>query len=214
MIAISMRMTQQVYPGGEREIRDALSHDWWRFLDAALPDTPVIPVPNIGARAIAFLRRIPVSGIVLTGGEDWGEFPERDATEEQLIAWAERMSLPIFGVCRGAQVLNRTMGGDISSGFAEKHVRTRHILQVRGYASGPQGPVASLEVNSYHNCGIGKADLAPALEPWAIAEDGSVEAFSGDHGRITGIMWHPERESVAREHDIHLFQQHLKLVKP
>lgn len=213
MIAVSMRMAQQLYPGGEREIRDALARDWWRFLGEALPDISFVPVPNIGGQAVALLQQLPVTGIVLTGGDDWGVFPERDATEKELVLWAERMSLPIVGVCRGAQVLNRLMGGGISFGFAERHVRTRHVVRVKPYVNGPQWPVASLEVNSYHNCGMAKADLAPALTPWATVEDGSVEGFSDDQGRVMGIMWHPERERVAQEHDIHLFQQHLKQVK-
>lgn len=210
MIAISMRMMRHVYSGGSEEMRDALAHDWWRFLREALPDAPFVPVPNIGGQAVALLQQLPVTGIVLTGGDDWGVFPERDATEKEMVLWAERVSLPIVGVCRGAQVLNRLMGGRISSGFAERHVKTRHVVKIEACPSGPHWPATSREVNSYHNCGMAKADLAPALTPWATAEDGSVEGFSGDQGRVTGIMWHPERERVAQEHDIHLFQQLLK----
>jgi putative glutamine amidotransferase len=207
MIAISMRMMQHIHPDGTGEVRDALAHDWWRFLCGVLSGIPFLPVPNIEARSIAFLQRLPITGIVLTGGDDWGVFPERDATEERLILWAKDMSLPIMGVCRGAQVLNQVMGGRTSSNFTKLHAGTRHMVQTRKCDHGPTWPAPSFEVNSYHNLGIRETDLAAELEPWAIAEDGSVEGFSRGGGKMMGIMWHPERERVTQQHDIHLFQQ-------
>ena len=209
MIVISMRMTRHVYPGGSEEKRDALAHDWWRFLHTALPGVPVLPMPNIGGRAVALLHELPIRCLVLSGGDDWGVFPERDATERELVLWAERMSIPVLGVCRGAQVLNRIRGGRIRSGFDESHVGTHHSIRVEACPHGHWPP--ELEVNSYHACGISAEDLAPGLNAWATAEDGSVEAFSSPDGKQVGNLWHPERETVAREHDMHLFQ-HLNRV--
>lgn len=206
MIAISMRMTRHTYPDGTAETRDALARDWWRFLRAALPDVPVMPVPNTGGRAVSLLEELPVSGLILSGGDDWGAFPERDATERELLLWAERMSLPVLGVCRGAQVINRALGGATGSGFAERHVRTRHAVRVEAWPGALPCP-AALEVNSFHAHGIEARGLAPGLTVRAVAGDGSVEAFTGDSGRLTGVMWHPEREAEAQAHDVRLFQQ-------
>lgn len=206
MIAISMRMTQHSYPGGGREIRDALAQDWWRFLEQALPDVMVAPLPNMGRRTVSLVRELPISGLILSGGDDWGVFPERDATEKELVRWAESLSLPIVGVCRGAQVINRLRGGNTSPGFGPDHAGARHAVHVKPCAGVRRGLMSSREVNSYHNYGIRPADLAPGLTPWALAEDGSVEAFCSADGRVTGIMWHPEREARAQAQDIHLFQ--------
>lgn len=211
MIAISMRMMRHLYPDGGEEKRDALAQDWWRFLRAALPDVSVMPVPNIGGQVTALLQELPISGLILSGGDDWGVFPERDATERELFLWAQRMSLPVVGVCRGAQVLNLLMDGRISSGFGKKHVKTRHLIRIE--QDEPHWPAMSRDVNSYHNCGMAKEDLASALTPWAVAEDGSVEAFTGYNGRLTGIMWHPERENEAHEHDIRIFQHYFRQVR-
>lgn len=201
MLAISMRMMRHTYPGG-MEIRDALAGEWWHFLEQALPNIPVIPLPNIGQRIAVWLQKLPVSGLILSGGDDWGVFPQRDATEREMVCWAESRGLPILGVCRGAQVLNRLMGGQTGTGFGAQHAGTRHIIHSMGR---PICRQTSLEVNSYHNCGIRQTDLAPGLIPLALADDGSIEAFSSADGRLTGIMWHPEREAMAQEHDIHLF---------
>lgn len=206
MFAISMRMMRHSYPGGSQEVRDALAQDWWRFLEQALPGMPVLPLPNRGREAVALVQALPVSGLIFSGGDDWGLFPQRDATEEALFQWAKRQNLPVLGVCRGAQIINRFMGGHTGAGFGAKHAGTRHTLSLMPCAGGPQLSITSLEVNSYHNDGIGQDDLAPALSPWAVAPDGSVEGFSSADGRMTGIMWHPEREIEAQAHDIHLFQ--------
>lgn len=212
MIAISMRMTRHKYSSGDEEKRDALAQDWWSFLRTALPGVSVIPVPNIGGQAVALLQELPISGLVLSGGDDWGVFPERDATEQELLLWAERMSLPVLGVCRGAQVINRALGGTTGSGFAERHVHTRHAIRVEAWPGGLSCPT-SLNVNSYHACGMEAAQLAPGLLAWAVAEDGSVEAFTDDSGRLTGVMWHPEREAEAQEHDVRLFQHCFRRVR-
>lgn len=206
MIAITMRMMRHSYPGGTQEVRDALAQDWWSFLNRALPGVPVLPLPNIGREAVALAQALPVSGLILTGGDDWGLFPRRDATEEALFRWAERQALPVLGVCRGAQIINRFMGGHTGTGFGTKHAGARHALHVVPRAREPQLSTAPLEVNSWHNGGIRQDDLAPGLSPWAFAPDGSVEAFCSAEGGITGIMWHPEREPTAQAHDIHLFQ--------
>lgn len=206
MIAITMRMMRHSHPSGIQEIRDALAQDWWSFLSQALPGVPVLPLPNIGREAVALAQALPVSGLILTGGDDWGLFPQRDTTEEALFRWAERQALPVLGVCRGAQIINHFMGGHTSPGFGAKHAGARHALHVVPRAQEPQLSATSLEVNSYHNGGIKQDDLAPGLTPWAFAPDGSVEGFCSAEGRLTGIMWHPEREPTAQAHDINLFQ--------
>lgn len=206
MLAISMRMMRHSYPNGGQEVRDALAQDWWRFLKTALPGVPVAPIPNIGEGVEALLQALPLSGLILSGGDDWGTFPERDATETALFHWAERHHLPILGVCRGAQVLNLLRGGSIAPGFGNAHIRTRHAVYPRRCAGAPPWPASPLEVNSYHACGIRQEDLASGLTPWAVAGDGTVEGFCSADGRITGIIWHPEREAAARSHDIRLFQ--------
>lgn len=206
MLALSMRMVRQRHPSGNEELRDALAQDWWRFLTQAIPHMPVIPVPNTGKNAVVLLEALPVGGLLLTGGDDWGVFPQRDATEAALWAWAEQQDMPVLGVCRGAQVINRMLGGGLTTGFEAKHAGTRHTVTCRPCAGLPGMTAGEREVNSFHRCGLWPEDLAPGLSAWARDNDGNVEAFAGDNGRIIGVLWHPEREHPAQAADMALFR--------
>ena len=105
MLGLTMRMTRKEYPGADSELRDAIACDWPRFLERALPDMPYIFLPNSGEAIIRYAERLGIDALLLTGGDDWGIFPERDETEPRLFAWAREKNFPIFGVCRGAQVI-------------------------------------------------------------------------------------------------------------
>ena len=52
----------------------------------------------------SFLNKIPLSGILLSGGNDLGSFPDRDNTELNLINYAIQKSIPILGICRGCKL--------------------------------------------------------------------------------------------------------------
>ena len=49
------------------------------------------------------------------------------------------------------------------------------------------------EVNSYHHNIIKKNSLGKNLQPFAIADDGSIEGFFHTEFPLYGVMWHPER---------------------
>ena len=205
-LAVSQRMTRQTYPGGTVELRDALAHDWWDFLARAVPHMLAITVPNTGDAALPLLDTLPVGGLLLTGGDDWSVFPERDATETALWAWARQRGLPVLGVCRGAQVINRLLGGSVSKGFDPAHVGTRHDIHCQPWPGLSAVSSGQREVNSFHRCGLRPADLAPGLRAWAHDIDGTIEAFADDKGQVLGILWHPEREHPAQDADLVLFK--------
>lgn len=207
MIALTMRMARHHYPGGTEEIRDALARDWWNFLEQALPGRALWPVPNMGESIVGMARTLPLSGIVLTGGENWGAYPARDSTEQALLRLAQELSLPVLGVCRGAQVLNRALGGG-SPLPVPGHAGTRHRIDMQARAGLPVGESCARDVNSFHNMGLLKEYLASSVHAWATAHDNTIEAFCSQDGRLCGILWHPEREARADEQDIQLFRQH------
>lgn len=207
MIALTMRLTRHEYPNGTEEIRDALARDWWNFLEQALPGRALWPVPNIGENIAGMARALPLSGLILTGGEDWGVYPARDSTEHALLRLAQERSLPVLGVCRGAQVLNSALGGESPHPVSD-HAGTRHRIDMQARAGLPVKESDVREVNSFHNMGLLKEDLAPSLHAWATAQDNTVEAFSSQEGLLCGILWHPERETCADIRDIQLFQYH------
>src|SRR5277367_5493920 len=105
-VAITQRVSRvPVY--GER--RDCLDQAWTKFL-AACGLLPVL-LPNFTDVALALCEDVRIAGLVLTGGNDLaelgGDAPERDAVENALLDLAERRSLPVIGVCRGMQLIQR-----------------------------------------------------------------------------------------------------------
>src|SRR6201989_1116282 len=69
------------------------------------PDPPVTEDPDL------LLDR--VDALLLAGGVDYGEAPERDAFETALARRAMERDLPLLGVCRGMQLMNVARGGTL-----------------------------------------------------------------------------------------------------
>jgi N5-(cytidine 5'-diphosphoramidyl)-L-glutamine hydrolase len=193
LIAISQRVAVSP-PFGER--RDCLDQAWIRFMTTCglIP----LPVPN-EERAVQLLcSTVPVSGIILTGGNDLsaygGDAPERDATEIALMDFADRTAVPVLGVCRGMQMIQHHFGIRLEPVIG--HVAPKQVISIEG---------KSAEVNSYHN--FGTVETSSPLEAWAIADDGVVKAVRHKTKPMIGIMWHPERLSPFASRDISLFQK-------
>jgi putative glutamine amidotransferase len=195
-IAVTQRV-DIVAKRGER--RDALDQRWTEFLAAC--GLLAVPMPNrpeaAGALFDALFDAMAPAGLLLTGGNDpvaiGGDAPERDATEAALIERARACGLPVFGVCRGLQVLLARDGAVLKP--VAGHVTAAHRVRIDGVPA---------EVNSYHIWG---ASEAPAgFEVWAVAEDGVIEAARHRRDPVAGIMWHPERTVPFAPRDIALFR--------
>ena len=198
---------------------------------------PVVLPPVAGIRAVeTLLERI--SGLLLTGGTDlhpgyYGEdpdpklgatIPERDAFEVALVEGALRRGIPIFGICRGMQVLNVALGGtlyqDLPSqlgGTVFEHwqrapkCQPAHEVEVReGSWVGEVMESRYIEINSYHHQGI--KDLAGGLVVSARSSDGVVEAIeSRDFTErwMVGVQWHAEAMRGAAAEHRGLFEAHV-----
>jgi putative glutamine amidotransferase len=179
---------------GER--RDCLDQAWSRFLLACglLP----LLLPNSTEAALALCRRSGIGGLLFTGGNDLaalgGDAPERDAVESALLDWALERNLPLLGVCRGMQVIQRHFA--IPLRRVAGHVAQRQVIRIEG---------EPIEVNSYHR--FAASDSLAPLEVWAVADDGVVKAIRHAAAPITGIMWHPERCSPFSPADVMLFRR-------
>lgn len=185
-IGISMRIVQAV---GYAETRDALSQEWARLMAQALPDTPWLPIPNLGAESVvAFCKDWKLNGLILSGGDDIGQSPLRDSTEHALLDWAEQYDVPTLGVCRGMQLMCARSGAVLVE--VQGHVRTRHALL--GERKG--------EVNSFH---AWAPDRCPSgFRSTAHSTDGVLEAVAHDTLPWEGWMWHPEREASPDALDV------------
>lgn len=208
-IGISMRVVRSEYG----ETRDALARDWPVLLEklgrvhACAPEWFLLP--NMGEDCVSLARRYGVQGLLLTGGDDIGATPDRDATEQALLQWAAEERLPVLGVCRGAQMLARHAKAELTRVQRERHVAARHAVEWRSadaQASFWQQALpgqGNAEVNSYHNWGLFPEGCPDCLRITAVCpEDGSIEAFCHAALPWLGIFWHPEREKTPCDPDM------------
>lgn len=173
-------------------------------------------------------------GFLFSGGSDvdprfYGESPspqiyafdtERDASELLLMRRVIAAGKPVFGICRGLQVMNVAFGGtliqDLPSEMkqalqhTQKVPRTKTSHSVRVLEDSRLFTLLNgrktLYVNSLHHQAI--KTLAAELRAVAFAPDGIIEAAEHvNNDRILGIQWHPE--SMAAGGDAlmnHLFR--------
>lgn len=182
VIAISQRVDRVPARAESRDALDQRLTGWVTAL-GGLP----LPVPNtLGDDLAHWLAVLRPAAILLSGGNDIGDSPERDRTEAALLQHAERTGLPVLGICRGMQMLAIHAGGTLVP--VNGHAGTRHALQGDEVACG----MLPAEVNSFHNWGL--AVCPPDYVALANAPDGSIEAMRHSGLRWEGWMWHAERE--------------------
>ena len=161
-----------------------------------------------------------LDGLVLEGGSDvwpgsYGEEPLhenwrgdriRDEYEAALLRAFERAGKPVFGVCRGLQLINVACGGTLYQDIATQrpdatthrdaglYDRNLHEVEfVPGSKLAQLYPgIARATTNSVHHQAI-KA-LAPGFEVEATCPaDGTIEAVRRKQGSyLAAVQWHPE----------------------
>lgn len=112
----------------------------------------------------------------------------RDSIEIKLINYALENHIPLFGVCRGMQMINGFLGGKLTRVLDKSHpVAINHYIQVPNCD-------ATYEINSFHRDVIKINGLSNKLKIIALHENSEhVEAFEGYKQPILGMQWHPER---------------------
>ena len=128
--------------------------------------------------------------------------PQRDEAEYALIRAFLAAGKPIFGICRGCQLLNVYFGGtlyqDLPSqipGCGQHRMEApfhRACHQCIPEAGTPMADWGCFGINSHHHQAI--KDIAPGYMTMGKAEDGVIEAiFDPAHPFRWGVQWHPER---------------------
>lgn len=191
------------------ESRDCLDQRWAKL--ALAIDFLPIPLPNLSIQYVPILLdTLQLDAIVVSGGNSIaleghpisGAAPERDAFETCLVNEAIERNIPLLGVCRGMQLINVTLGGQLQ--VVEGHVACRHPVHKIDPASDIRFPS---KVNSFHNYGIAENDLAENLIALLRDDSGYIEAFQHKYAAATGIMWHPEREEPFDILDLNLIAE-------
>lgn len=172
----------------------------------------LVPISNVLEDPVTYAKEMDVEGFIFTGGN--GVMPQlfseevtfsnkfskdRERTEKLLLGHAIQARLPVLGVCRGLHYMNVHFGGKLIQNMTTistlPHVAKDHqITLVDKHAKEHFGSDTIL-TNSFHNQGITKATLAPALIPFAVCADETIEAAYHKELPIAGVTWHPERKS-------------------
>lgn len=189
------------------EKRDAISHDWPTFLEK-INAFPII-IPNSISKPKEFFDKIGLDGFILSGGDNIGDNIERDKIEKSIIEYGIKNKLPIFGVCRGMQVINSYFGGNTEKSLTSKHVKNNHLVVIQKNNFSEINSDDSIKVNSYHNNIIKEKFLGKDLVSFALTKnDMTIEGFFHKNLSIMGVMWHPERQQ--KQFDKLLFKNFFK----
>lgn len=160
-----------------------------------------------------------IDGLYLTGGNDidptiFGEEPHpnlgeinpiRDGFEIALIQQMLTQDKPVLGVCKGTQMINIALGGDMyqdictqidtpllqhAQNAPPEHGSHYVAIQANSLLNNITGK-EKIKVNSRHH----QANRTPGenMIHSGIASDGVIEASeSTQHSFVLGLQWHPE----------------------
>jgi putative glutamine amidotransferase len=146
-----------------------------------------------------------LDGVVLTGGADIGDAPERDAFELALAAEALDRELPVLGVCRGMQVMNVARGGTLIPHLPDAvgHEDHREVLGAFGdhdvrLADGSLARRAAREgihpTKSHHHQGVDRVGEGLEVTGWATVDDLPEAIEDPSKPFALGVQWHPEAD--------------------
>jgi putative glutamine amidotransferase len=144
--------------------------------------------------------------------------PARDSFELRLVRAAlERPELPLLGICRGMQVMNIALGGDLETHLpdvvgekvlhrAPPRLPTRHTVAIeRTGLFAEIFPERELPVCSWHHQAVRK--LGRGLRATAHAPDGVIEAVVlDDRPFALGVQWHPEMQALDDRRQLRVFE--------
>ena len=165
-----------------------------------------------------------IDGFMISGGQDilpnqygeesrdgfpleWKMTPDRDAFEVAITQKAMARDIPVFGICRGMQLLAVANGGSL---YQDIETQVTRSTPVRHYQKSPEWNETHrvsieadsllahifrsdyLMTNSLHHQAV--RQLPKDFRCTATAGDGITEAIeSVSHEFVLGVQWHPER---------------------
>jgi putative glutamine amidotransferase len=202
-----------------------------RYVDAvvAAGGVPVL----LGASALPTEDALEIlDALVIAGGGDispevyggsthetiYSVNPARDSFELRVASRAlERRDLPTLGICRGMQIMNIALGGDLTPHLPDvfgdsvlhrlpPRVPTTHSVRIeRTGAFAEIFAEAELPVCSWHHQAVRK--LGRGLRATAHAPDGVIEAVVLEgHPFALGVQWHPEMQAADDPRQLRIFQ--------
>ncbi len=150
-----------------------------------------------------------IDGLVLAGGVDVGDDPERDAFEAALTGRALERDLPLLGVCRGMQVMNVAAGGTLIEHVPDAvghddhghtpGVWSDHEVRLAGGSLAARAAGNGVTpVKSHHHQAVDRVGDGFTVTGWATGDD-LPEAMEASGSRFAlAVQWHPEADEESR----------------
>lgn len=206
--------------------RTYVNHDYILAIEAAGGVPLLLPAVEHDE---SILRQVEsVDALLLTGGYDpnpllYGEnpnrridfiFPELDEHQVRAVRAAEAAGKPVFGICRGLQIINVAFGGTLYQDLSlipnsyiqhqqksRKHSAGHQVRVVEGSRLADILGETDIVTNSFHHLAI--KDVAEGFVPNAFAPDGVIEGIERSDGApVIAVQWHPEM----------MFEKHPKMM--
>lgn len=183
-----------------------------------------------------------LDGFLFTGGPDIHPFlfgedtmegcgdrsPLRDQTELALFSAAYHQKKPVLGICRGTQLINIALGGDIYQDLGSQipgrlpiaHRQPFHLSNPAHHVKLEPGSLLAqicgetdIETNSSHHQAV--RAVPPSLAVCGRAADGIIEAVEQrDYPFLIGVQWHPEMLADTYSHASRLFEAFVRACRP
>ncbi|MBF0545919.1 MAG: gamma-glutamyl-gamma-aminobutyrate hydrolase family protein [Candidatus Riflebacteria bacterium] len=213
----------------QMKVRTFCGRAYYSALQAAGSRVILLPPVSQNSEMENYLEMI--DGLFLPGGEDidpryyntepspklGGTNPFRDSYEIEMAKLAFERKIPVFGICRGIQVMAISLGGAIyqdlpSDGDFIQHLQlsprwaTSHKVtcQTDSRCAKWMGTRAVF-VNSFHHQAVKK--LPKTLKAVGQTGDKLIEALESSDDRIfVGVQWHPEELCFLEESARALFK--------
>ncbi len=169
-------------------------------------------------------RIVVADGILLPGGGDlaahWAgqqsDASEYDVDDDQdafdlaLARVAIQDQIPLLAICRGTQVVNVAMGGDLIQDLSQipggEHRGVVHTLDIgTGSVLGAIAGGEQVSISCFHHQGLGRLGHGVCAD--ARAQDGTIEAIAleGHRGWFFGVQWHPEDTAATDPQQARVF---------
>jgi putative glutamine amidotransferase len=180
-----------------------LSMNYVRQVQEAGGIAVILPPDGAPEELLPFL-----DGVLLTGGADVGDVPERDTFELALAAAALENDIPVLGVCRGMQVMNVARGGTLIQHLPDAVGHEDHRLVPGSFGDHDvrlqEGSLAQRvareaihSTKSHHHQGVDRVGEGFEVTGWATVDD-LPEAMEDPSKRFAlGVQWHPEADEAS-----------------
>lgn len=187
------------------EVREALDVKWG-LLFKELNFLPIILPIEYDFRL--YFNSLNLDGVLLTGGNSLSslnlnaESTKRDMFEKELIKYSIANDIPVFGICRGMQIISEYFLATFTK--VKNQISIKHKLIANKNSKYFHKIKKIKQVNAFHNYAIDSLPNDFIIS--ATNEDNMIKAIEHTKYKLFGQMWHSERENQFNKDELNLIK--------